>query len=66
MISVELLEKVMEKFNGNLIVYTPEQLQFIGQMFEGKGAILVRWGIKKKTRFYSPEEWGKQKQEKLN
>jgi len=54
----DMLRKVLEKFNGRPAEFTPEQLDYIGKMFDKKGPVLVRMGVKKKTRFYSPDEWG--------
>ncbi|HOV78815.1 MAG TPA: hypothetical protein PK728_01795 [Bacillota bacterium] len=47
----------MERFKGSPADFTPEQLEYIARMFDRKGPVLVRMGIKKKTRFYSPVEW---------
>ncbi|MCL6559186.1 MAG: hypothetical protein K6U74_10395 [Firmicutes bacterium] len=53
----DLLRKVLEKFNGRPAEFTPEQLEYIGRMFDKKGPVMVRMGVKKETRFYSSDEW---------
>jgi len=56
---VGILKEIIEKFQARPADFTPEQLKYIARMFERKGPVLVRMGVKKETRFYSPGEWKK-------
>lgn len=51
------MDEMLEKFKGIPADFTPEQAEYIRKMFDKKGPVLVRMGVKKCTRFYSPVEW---------
>lgn len=57
----KMLDEAIEKFNGKAADFTLAQIKYINLMFEKKGPVLVRMGIKKSTRFFSQKEWEEEK-----
>jgi hypothetical protein len=60
-IKADVPKEISDRFKGKSVDLTPAQIKYINVMFEKKGPVLVRMGVRKKTRFFGLEEWDKEK-----